>query len=65
MAKEQKTVIKQFLQTISLCDKPITAARLAHELEMPLKEVAENLEMLKNYGAIREVRIENLMEEWK
>jgi len=65
MVKNQKTVVKQLLQTISLCDKPVTAAKLACKLEMPLTDVSGAIVALKNDGLIREVEIEQLINEWK
>ena len=43
----------------------ITAAEVAHRLEIPLEKLAEYLDGLKNAGAIREARIEDIIAEGK
>ncbi|MBM3309096.1 MAG: hypothetical protein FJY77_02480 [Candidatus Altiarchaeales archaeon] len=64
MARNKKTVVKQLLSAI-ICDRPTTAAKLAHKLEMPLADVSGALVALKNDGLIREVEIEQLIDELK
>ena len=65
MVYEGGGVEKQLLNVLEEHKRPMTAAEIAHRLNLSLEKVVESVSTLKACGELRETRIEDLMREEK